>query len=96
MSVCLSVIRVVIVDNGQSISFFVFCHKIELVNTILRILNLEGLQNCMICSKVTMILTTFLVHDKLGLLKSGTSLLWAMGKSTREGLWLLGLVTGGR
>ena len=30
---------------------------------VLRILNLEGYQNCMISSKVTMILTMFLVHD---------------------------------
>ena len=41
-SVCLYVTKVVIVDNGQSIRFFVFLHKLEWVGMVLRILNLEG------------------------------------------------------
>ena len=64
---------------------------------VLRILNLEGHQNYMIGSKVTKHLTTFVVHDQLGFFFiSGTSLLWIMGQSAREGPWLLPLVTGGR
>ena len=46
--VCVSVIKVVIVDNGQSISCFVFLYIIEWVHMVLRILNLEGHKNCMI------------------------------------------------
>ena len=63
MYVCLSVIKVVIVDIGHSIRFFVFLQKIEWLGMVLRILNLEEHQNCMIGSKVTMILTMFFVHD---------------------------------
>ena len=48
------VTKVVIVDNRPKLRFFVFLHKIEWVNMVLRILNLEGHQNCMIGSKVTM------------------------------------------
>ena len=66
MSVCLSVIKVVIVDNGQSIRFFVFLNEIDWVCMVLMILNLEGHQNCRIGSKVTSILTMFFVHDYLG------------------------------
>ena len=54
---------IVIVDNGQSIRFFVFLHKIEKLGMVIRILNLEGHQYCMIGSKVTTILTTFYVHE---------------------------------
>ena len=36
------------------------------------------------------------VHAYLRLLGPGISLLWIMGESGREGLWLLALVTGGR
>ena len=43
------------------VSVFVFFHKIEWVCMVLRILNLEGHQNCMIGSKVTTILATFFV-----------------------------------
>ena len=45
MSVCVSFIKVVIVNNGQSIRFFVFLYKIEWVGIVLRILNLEGHQS---------------------------------------------------
>ena len=44
-SLRLSVIKVVIVDNGQSIRLFIFLHKIEWVCMVLRILNLDGCQN---------------------------------------------------
>ena len=58
--VCMCVIILVIVDNGQSIMFLVFHHKIEWVGMILY---LKGHQNCMTGSKVTTIVTTFFVHD---------------------------------
>ena len=61
--VCMSVIKVLIVDNGQSIMFFVFFHETEWVNMVLRILNLEWHQNCMIGSKVATIWTMFFIHD---------------------------------
>ena len=44
-SLRLYVIKVVIVDNGQSIRLFIFLHKIEWVCMVLRILNLDGRQN---------------------------------------------------
>ena len=44
---------------------------------VLRILNLEGHQNCMIGSKVTTILTSFFVHDYLGLF-------WIWNQSTMD------------
>ena len=47
-------------------------------------------KNCKIGSKVTTILTTFFVHEL------GTSILWIMGESEGDGLWLLAIVTGGR
>ena len=40
-----------------------FKYKIEWVNVVPRILNLEGHQNCMIGSKVKTILTMFFVHN---------------------------------
>ena len=40
------------VNYGQTVGVFVFFHKAEWVNMVLRILNLEGQQNCMIGSKV--------------------------------------------
>ena len=89
------VIKVVIVNYGQMIIFFFF-YKIEWVNVVPRILNLEGHQNCMIGSKVKTILTLFFVHDWLGLFGSETSLLWIIGESAGEGLLLLPLVTGGK
>ena len=55
MSVCLYVTKIEIIDNGQSIRFFVFLHNIEWLDMALRILNLEGYQNCMICLKVTIV-----------------------------------------
>ena len=53
--VSMSVIKVVIVDNGQSIRLLVFLYKIEGVGMVLQILNLEGRPNLMIGSKVTTI-----------------------------------------
>ena len=47
------------VNYGQTVGDFVFFHKTEWVNMVLRILNLEGQQNCMIGSKVTTILPPF-------------------------------------
>ena len=41
---------------GQTVGVFVFFHKTRWVNMVLRILNIEGQQNCMIGSKVTAIL----------------------------------------
>ena len=62
MSVCMyvsmSFIKVVIVNNAQSIMFFVFLNKIECFCLVLRILNIEGHQYCMIGLKITTILTT--------------------------------------
>ena len=49
----LSVLKVVIVDNGQSIWLLVFLYEIEWVVMVLRILNLDGHQNCIICLKVS-------------------------------------------
>ena len=51
--VCVCVTKFVIVDNGHSIRFSAFLHKIEWIGLVLIILNLEGHQNCMIGSKVT-------------------------------------------
>ena len=48
---CLYVIKVEIVNNGQSIRFFVLLHKIEWVCMVLKILNLEENKNYMIDSK---------------------------------------------
>ena len=59
----MSVTKVVIVDNGQSIRCVVFLRKIEWDKMVQRILNLEGHQNYMIGSKVTTILTKKIVHD---------------------------------
>ena len=44
------------VNYGQTIAVFVFFHEIEWVYNVLRILNLQGQQNCLIGSKVTAIL----------------------------------------
>ena len=46
----------------QPVRVVVFFHKIECVNMILRTLNLDGHQNCMIGSKVTTILPTFFLQ----------------------------------
>ena len=62
-SVYVFVTKVVIFNNGQSIIFFVVLHKIEWVCFVLRILNLEEHQNCMINAKFTTVLTTVFVHD---------------------------------
>ena len=62
--------------------FFVFLDKIECVGMGVRILNLEGHQNCM-----SSIFIFFL---------SGISLLWTRGMSVGEDLWLFASVTGGR
>ena len=47
------------VNYGQTVRVFVFFHKTEWVYMVLRILNLEEQQNCMIGSKVTTILSPF-------------------------------------
>ena len=93
--VCLSVIKVIIVYNGQVIKFFVFLHKLESVCLVFRILTQEGHQKGIIGSKVTMTLTIFLSLIIKGFFGFGTRLLWIMGQSAGEGLWLLALVTGG-
>ncbi|MGY8895058.1 MAG: hypothetical protein ACKVJD_12985 [Burkholderiales bacterium] len=46
-------------NYGQTVRVFVFFHKTEWVYMVLRILNLEEQQNCMIGSKVTAILSPF-------------------------------------
>ncbi len=47
------------VNYGQTIGVFVYFHETEWVCIFLRILNLEGQQNCMIGLKVTAILPQF-------------------------------------
>ena len=47
------------VNYGQTIGVFVFFHQTECFSNFLRILNLEGQQNCMIGLKVTAILPPF-------------------------------------
>ena len=44
------------VNYGQTVGVFVFYPETEWVNLVLRILNLEGKQNCIFSSKVTTIL----------------------------------------
>ena len=65
--VCLYVTKVLIFNTIQSIFYFVFLHKIELVAMVLMILNLDGHHNFMIGSKATTTLRTFFVHDLLAL-----------------------------
>ena len=74
-SVCVSVIKVVTVDNSQSTKLCVYVYKIKSVCMILRILNLDTHQNCMIGSKFTTTLTTFLSMIIKEFFGSGTSLL---------------------
>ena len=69
---------------------FVFFHKIEWVDMIQRILNLDWHQSCMLVSKVLRISIMFFFNDCF------TSLLWIIGESAEQGLCLLVLVTGGR
>ena len=45
--------------------FFVFWYKIELVNMVVGVLNLEGHLNCMITFKVTTILPPLKKNQKL-------------------------------
>ena len=64
------------VNYGQTVRVFVFFHKTEWINMVLRILNLEGLQNCMIGSKVSTILPLFFLfknfkHRHVGCLFRG-------------------------
>ena len=47
------------VNYGQTVRVFVFFHKTEWVNMVLRILNLEEQLICMIGSKVRAILSPF-------------------------------------
>ena len=98
MYFCSSVIVfvVAIVNDGRSIWFFVFLHQIDWVDMVLIILNLEGLQNCMTCSKIKTCLTKFLLMIDKGFFGSETILLWILGESAGEGLLLLALVKGGR
>ena len=96
MSVCLSVIKVVIVDNGQSIRFSVFLHKIKGVYMVVMTLNLEEQKNGMMGSKVTAILNMFLSMINKGFIGSRTILPWIMVESAGDGLWLLALMTGRR
>ena len=77
-------------DNGKGIRFCVFLHKIEWLKMVLTILNLNQFNR-------NNDLPKFFVHTNNGCFGSGTSLLWIMGESAGEGLWLLVLVvTGGR
>ena len=62
VSVCMCVIKFVIVDAAQRVKVLVFLYEIESVCMVLRILNLGGHENCMICFKVTTTLTLFFVH----------------------------------
>ena len=90
------VIKAVIVNNSQSIRFVVFLQTIEWIGMVVRILNLKGHKHCMIDLKVTTILMTFLFMINSDFFGSGSSLLWMMGESAGECLWLLALVTGGK
>ena len=65
--VCVSVIKVVIVNNCQSIMFSVFLYKTVWACMVLRILYLERHQSCMIGYKFTTSLTTFLSIINWGL-----------------------------
>ena len=47
------------VNYGQTVAVFVFFHETEWAYKVLRILNLEGQQNCVIGSKVRAILPQF-------------------------------------
>ena len=69
----MSVIKIVIVDNGKSMRFFVFLYRVVWAPMVLRIPNLEGHQNCIIGLKITTILTMFLVHNNLGGVSRGRS-----------------------
>ena len=46
-------------NYGQTVRVFVFFQKTDWVSRVLRLLNLEEQQNCMIGSKVTAILSPF-------------------------------------
>ena len=60
ISVCMCVCaKKLSVNYGQTIGFFVFFHETEWFCNVLRILNLEGKQNCMIGLKVKAILPLF-------------------------------------
>ena len=63
MTVCMYVTKFVIVNYGQMVRVFFLLHTKEWLDMVLKILNIERHQNYMIGSKVTMILTTFFVHD---------------------------------
>ena len=59
LHICVCMCLKVTVKYGQQIRVFVFFDKTEWVNVVLRILNLEGQQSCIIGSKVTTILPIF-------------------------------------
>ena len=57
---------------------------------VLRIIDLEGHQNCMIVYKVTASLMRFFsMIDSKGLFGAGINQLGIIGESAGEGLWLL-------
>ena len=68
------------VKYGQTIAIFVFFHETEWFYKVLRILNLEGQQNCIIGSKVTTILSPYfqknlnVKHRHVGCLSRGNRL----------------------
>ena len=59
MCVCMCVIKVVIVDYGETVRVFFLLIKLKCVGMVLRILNLEEHQNGMIGSKVAGFLLFF-------------------------------------
>ena len=77
------------VNYGQRIAVFVFFHETDWVYKGLRILNLEGQQNCMIGSKVTAFLPPFFFlknfknfkHRHVGCLSRGNILKYCAAHS---------------
>ena len=70
-------------NYGQTVRVFVFFHKTEWLGRVLRILNLEEQQNCMIGSKVKAILSRFFSkknknfkHRHVGCLSRGNILIY--------------------
>ena len=67
MFVCLFVCPkiVIVIDYVQIVKDLVLCYILECISMALRILNCEGHQNHIICSKVTAILMEFVIHNQL-------------------------------